>query len=125
MIAPLAKQQQIKIDNRISESLPDFVTADQTRLKEVMLNLMSNALKNHPDLILLDMQLPQMDGYESAPFKNYNPAKKTSSIPVIALSADAMVEDINRAMKLGFSGYITKPLDVPNFLQMLNSYLKN
>jgi CheY-like chemotaxis protein len=79
------------------------------------------AKTHRPDLILMDMQLPDMDG--AAAFCELQKFKETSHIPVIALTAQAMQEDIDRAMKSGFRDYITKPLDVRGFLEKINTIL--
>ncbi len=71
-----------------------------------------------PDLILMDIHLPEMDGIEA--FKKLQEIEKVKNIPVFALTAGAMDSDIKRAMKLGFKDYITKPIDVPKFLTAID-----
>ncbi|WP_136604124.1 response regulator [Paenibacillus dokdonensis] len=67
-----------------------------------------------PDLILMDIQLPGMDGYEAL---NYLKSKKdTRHIPIMAVSSYAMDSDIARGLKAGFAEYITKPIDLKIFL---------
>ena len=75
------------------------------------------ALAERPSLILLDMQLPDIDGHQVLRRLRGEPA--TAAIPCIALSANAMPEDIRAALDAGFDAYWTKPLDVPAFLQAL------
>jgi PAS domain S-box-containing protein len=72
-----------------------------------------------PDLVLLDMQLPDMDGFEVLRRLRADPA--TSAIAVIALSANAMPEDIGRALRAGMADYWTKPLDFRAFMAALDS----
>lgn len=79
------------------------------------------ANSHSPDLILMDIHLPGMDGLTA--FKKLNGNPQTKSIPVIALTADAMNADIKRAMDMGFHSYITKPIDVPRFLETIDSIL--
>lgn len=79
------------------------------------------SLNDEPDLILMDINMPGMDGLTA--FKNLADNPKTKSIPVIAVSADAMESDIKIAMDLGFHSYITKPIDVTNFLQIIDDAL--
>jgi len=64
-----------------------------------------------PALILMDIQLPGMNGIDAMHALRLNP--KTASIPVIAVSANAMTKDIQHARDVGFDGYLTKPLDIP------------
>jgi CheY-like chemotaxis protein len=72
-----------------------------------------------PDLILLDMQLPDFDGYEV--LRRLRAEPSTASIPCIALSANAMPQDIERALKAGMSDYWTKPLDFKAFMASLDA----
>lgn len=81
------------------------------------------AIAHKPDLILLDINLPGIDGYEV--FKNLKMCKDTSEIPVIAISAHAMPSDIERGMRLGFTDYITKPIDIRNFIDKISNKLIN
>jgi len=79
------------------------------------------ARENIPDLILMDIQLPVMDGLEAAKKLKADPA--TRNIPVIALTAYAMKGDEDNFGKAGFDGYIAKPLDVKEFLKVVEEYL--
>jgi CheY-like chemotaxis protein/anti-sigma regulatory factor (Ser/Thr protein kinase) len=72
-----------------------------------------------PELVLLDMQLPDIDGLEV--LKRLRAHPETAAIPVIALSANAMPEDINRALAAGCSDYWTKPLDFRAFMAGLDT----
>ena len=74
-----------------------------------------------PDLILMDIHLPGMGGLEA--FKELRVVDATRDIPVIALTADAMDSDIKKALVMGFHYYITKPIDVPNFLETVDKVL--
>jgi CheY-like chemotaxis protein len=75
-----------------------------------------------PDLILMDIHLPGMDGLTA--FKKLQTINETKNIPIIALTADAMDGDIKKALNLGFKSYITKPIDVPSFLNTIDKILK-
>jgi len=79
------------------------------------------ARTHRPHLILMDMQLPDMDG--TTAFCELQKFKETSDIPVIALTAQAMQDDIDGAMNSGFKDYITKPFDVRDFLEKINNVL--
>ena len=74
-----------------------------------------------PDLVLLDIQLPGMDGYEVLRHLRQLPA--TRSVPVIAVSANAMPDDLEQAQAAGFDDYVTKPLDLPVLLAALDKAL--
>jgi signal transduction histidine kinase/ActR/RegA family two-component response regulator len=74
-----------------------------------------------PDLIVLDINLPGMDGYEAlARLRSY---VDTRHIPIIALSANAMPSDVKRGLEAGFLQYLTKPIDVKEFLRTIDLFL--
>lgn len=74
-----------------------------------------------PDLILMDIHLPGMDGITA--FKQLQTINETKNIPVIALTADAMNKDIKEAMEMGFRDYITKPIEIDRFLNCIDKVL--
>ena len=71
-----------------------------------------------PDLVLIDLQLPDFDGYEVLRRLRADP--RTRSIPCVALSANAMREDIERGLAGGFTDYWTKPIDFAVFIAALH-----
>lgn len=74
-----------------------------------------------PDLILLDIQLPVMDGYDVARALRQNPA--LADTPIIAVTSYAMPGDKEKAMEAGCTGYIEKPIDPDNFDKQVEEYL--
>lgn len=74
-----------------------------------------------PDLILLDIQLPQMDGYAVA--RELRKESALRDIPIIAVTSYAMVGDRERALDAGCSGYIEKPIDPWRFLGEIQKHL--
>ncbi|MBT5631461.1 MAG: response regulator [Nitrospina sp.] len=79
------------------------------------------ARSHQPDLILMDIELPGMNGFEALKIIKKEPS--LTSIPVIALSANNMESDIQKGLSAGFTDYITKPIKVTPFLQKVNQYL--
>jgi len=75
-----------------------------------------------PDLVLMDMSLPVLDGWEAAQRLKTNP--ETQSIPVIALTAHAMTEDRERALAAGCDDYDTKPVEMPRLLEKMERLLQ-
>ena len=75
-----------------------------------------------PDLILMDIRLPGMDGITA--MKKLQTIEETRGIPVVAISADAMWSDINRAMAAGFQDYVVKPFDMADLLGKIDEILK-
>ncbi|MBI5718518.1 MAG: PAS-domain containing protein [Burkholderiales bacterium] len=80
------------------------------------------AWQNRPDLILLDIQLPGIDGYEV--LRRLRADDRTRHTPVIAISANAMRGDIERGLAAGFDDYLTKPLDVAALRAMVRQRLQ-
>ncbi|WP_321370177.1 PAS domain S-box protein [uncultured Desulfuromusa sp.] len=83
----------------------------------------SLALKNPPDLILMDLNLPDIDGFQVYRRIKSNP--ETEFIPVVAVSADAMEKTIKRVHRMGFDGYISKPVDVDFLYKTMTDLLKD
>jgi two-component system, cell cycle response regulator DivK len=74
-----------------------------------------------PTLILLDLAIPEIDGWSLANMLKADAA--TGHIPVIALTAYTMPGDRKKALDAGCDGFITKPLDIPNFVSMIEAYI--
>jgi two-component system cell cycle response regulator DivK len=79
----------------------------------------SMALENNPDLILMDISLPVLDGYEAT----RRIRTKMESTPIIGLSAHAMNGDAEKAREAGCNDYLTKPIDDTLLFNMLEQYL--
>lgn len=80
----------------------------------------SLAAEHTPDLILMDVQLPGMDGLTALGKLREDP--RTSGIPVVALTAFAMKEDQERFMAAGFTGYLTKPISIREFPDQVRAF---
>jgi len=78
-------------------------------------------LEEHPDLVLMDMSLPVLDGWEATRRLKSDPA--TKSVPVIALTAHAMAEDRDKALAAGCDDYDTKPIELPRLLEKITVLL--
>lgn len=76
-----------------------------------------------PDLVLMDISLPRMDGYEATARLKEDPL--TAGIPVVALTAHAFDEDRRRAWDVGFDGYLTKPVGPRRVLQEVERLLRD
>ncbi len=80
------------------------------------------AQEKKPDLILMDIQLPVMDGLEATSILKADSA--TKNIPIVALTAYAMEEDEERVIQAGADGYLTKPIRIQGFLAKVEEHLK-
>ena len=81
----------------------------------------SKAKTEKPDLILMDLSLPELDGWEAT--RLIKADQQTSQIPVIALSAHAMKEDMDKALEAGCDDYDTKPVDIKRLLEKISKFL--
>ncbi|WP_233523025.1 ATP-binding response regulator [Peribacillus saganii] len=107
-------QSNIHLINQVFKSLPNYtlISAENGR------DGIKIASQEKIDLILLDINLPDISG--EAVFERLKKDSVTRQIPIIALSANAMENDIKRALEKGFISYLTKPLDIQEFLNILN-----
>jgi two-component system cell cycle response regulator DivK len=78
------------------------------------------AIEHQPHLILMDIQLPDMDGVAALARLRADPA--TTGIPVVAVTAFAMMEDEQRLMQAGFDGYLVKPINVRELPEQVRQY---
>jgi CheY-like chemotaxis protein len=111
-------------DNALNLKLARLLLASKgykIQTAETGLEALKLAEEIHPDLILLDIQLPGIDGLEVARRLKRNPA--TLDIPVVALTAYAMQGDEEKARAAGCDGYITKPIDTTKLPIQVRSYL--
>ena len=80
------------------------------------------ARKQKPDLILMDMALPEMDGWDATQRIREDP--QTKHIPMVALTVHTLPRERKRALDAGVDAYISKPFDASHFLQVVESTLK-
>ncbi len=78
------------------------------------------AVEHQPDLVLMDIQLPDIDGVEA--LRRLRADARSASLPVLALTAQAMEGDRERFLAAGFDGYLSKPVDVVDFVATVQRY---
>jgi CheY-like chemotaxis protein len=79
------------------------------------------AHEQQPDLVLMDIDLPIMDGYEAT--RQIKASPTTQHIPVVALTANAMVGDMEKTLAAGCDAYESKPVDFPHLMETLQRFL--
>ena len=95
------------------------IVVDTAEDGTVAVEKMRNAAAGQYDLILMDIQMPQMDGYEATRAIRNLPEPFAAGIPIIAMTANAFDEDKQNALAAGMNGHIAKPLDVQKLLRTL------
>ena len=83
---------------------------------------MELAAEHCPDLVLMDIQLPDIDGVEA--LGRLRADERTASVPVLALTAQAMDGDRERFLAAGFDGYLSKPVDIVDFVATVAALLR-
>jgi two-component system, cell cycle response regulator DivK len=84
---------------------------------------LSEARQNHPDLILMDISIPKIDGFEVTRILKTDP--DTSDIPIFALTAHAMDEDRARAWEVGCDGFLAKPVEPRRVVSEITRYFES
>jgi two-component system cell cycle response regulator DivK len=95
-----------------------FVTEADTARKGIEI-----ALSEPPDLILMDLSMPDMDGLTAT--RRIRSIPELSAVPIIALTANAMDSDRDRSLEAGCDGYIKKPIDVDKFPDEIINYIRS
>ena len=92
---------------------------------KIALEMTEASKPGYYDVILMDIQMPVMDGYTAAKAIRGLPDAGLAGIPIIAMTANAFQEDIKKAVEAGMNGHIAKPLDIPDMKATLQQVLKN
>ena len=98
----------------VVESAPDGTDA---------VTMVQNSEENYYDVILMDVQMPIMNGYEATRTIRTLPRKDVRTLPIIAMTANALEEDKEAALKNGMNAHIAKPIDMEIFISVLHQFL--
>jgi CheY-like chemotaxis protein len=83
----------------------------------------SASKENYYDLVFMDVQMPNMDGHEATRRIRALERKDAKTTPIIAMTANAYREDIDRAIAAGMNGHLAKPIDIAEVMKSLNKWL--
>jgi CheY-like chemotaxis protein len=90
----------------------------------VAVKMVKNSPPNHYDIILMDVQMPTLNGYEATKKIRALKRKDAQKVPIVAMTANAFEEDKENALNCGMNDHLAKPLDIPKLLATLRKYLK-
>jgi CheY-like chemotaxis protein len=108
----------------IKELLSDtHVEIDEAGDGVQALNAFSASPEGFYSLIFMDVQMPNMDGYEASGHIRNLEREDAKTVPIIAMTANAYKEDIDKALAVGMNGHIAKPIDIAEVMKALDKYL--
>jgi CheY-like chemotaxis protein len=110
------EENRDSLSRRLQRRGFEVVAADDGRLG------ITKAQSEKPDLILMDMNMPELDGWEAT--RQLKAAAETAGIPVIALTAYALAGDRERALEVGCADYHAKPVEFPKLLALIEDILQ-
>lgn len=87
-------------------------------------NMVSGSPEGYYQMILMDIQMPVMDGYEATRQIRILKRNDTKDIPIIAMTANAFSEDVTNAIKAGMNHHLAKPIDIASLMEVLDKYLR-
>lgn len=100
------------------------IIAEQAEDGSVAVKMVQEAAPGYYDLILMDIQMPIMDGYEATKQIRALPDKRLAQLPIIAVSANAFEEDKKASLAAGMDGHIAKPINVPDLFALMQKLIK-
>lgn len=116
-------------DNELNREIAEDILSDAGVIVDtaedgdIAVEKMRNARAGQYDLILMDIQMPRMNGYEATMAIRSLPDHSLASVPIVAMTANAFEEDKQNAVDAGMNGHLSKPIDVPKLLQTLSDIL--
>ena len=117
-------------DNDVNQMIAETILTEANLCVEIAndgteaVEMVKAAPAGYFDVILMDIQMPKMDGYEAAKLIRALEDKEKAGIPIIAVTANAFEEDRRNAMEAGMNGHLAKPYDIPAMLETLTMLLK-
>ena len=119
----LAEDNQLNQEIAVEILSPTGLTVDVAQNGREAVHMVEDAPAGTYDLVLMDVQMPIMDGYEATRCIRLIPDKRKSALPIYAVTANTFEEDKNRAAQAGMNGHISKPIDVAQLVKTLESVL--
>ncbi len=101
------------------------LTVDSVLNGRAAVSKFENAPPGTYKAILMDVQMPEMDGYEATQTIRASSHPEAGTIPIIAMTADAFAENVAQALAAGMNDHVSKPIDMPKLFGILNQYIPN
>lgn len=113
------------LNAEIAEEILGGIGLEVERAKDgiICVHMLQEAAEDYYDIILMDIQMPNMNGYE-ATRKIRRLCGRRAEIPIIAMTANAFEEDKKNALDAGMNGHISKPIEIPKLIEALKSFMK-
>ena len=120
----LAEDNDLNAEIAIAILEEHGIEAERAEDGSVCVNMIEKADADHYDLVLMDIQMPNMDGYEATQLIRQLPDKKKSRVPVIAMTANAFEEDKRNALAAGMDGFLSKPIVIEELIHTLQNTME-
>ena len=117
-------------DNEMNREIAEEILSDNGMIIEtaedgdIAVDMIRNAAPGQYDLILMDVQMPRMNGYEATKAIRALEDPEKSSIPIIAMTANAFEEDRQNAIAAGMNAHLAKPIDIEKLVNTLARFMK-
>lgn len=99
------------------------VSVDKAANGRIAVDRINEMPEGYYDLVFMDIQMPQMNGYEAASAIRASARKDLKTLPIIAMSADVFMDDIKRTQDAGMNGHVSKPVEIKNLLKALDEWI--
>ena len=117
-------------DNELNREIAEAIlgeagfTLDEAENGQIAVDMLSHSEPGYYRLVLMDIQMPVMDGYEAAKAIRSLEDQKLASVPILAMTANAFEEDRQAALRCGMNGHIAKPIDIEKLMETLDEILE-
>ena len=120
----LAEDNDLNAEIAIELLAEEKIVVDRAKDGAECLDKLEKAVPGYYDMILMDIQMPVMDGYDAAARIRRRKDEKKASIPIIAMTANAFAEDRQKAISMGMNDHVAKPIDMNVLLPVIAKYIR-
>ena len=120
----LAEDNDLNAEIAIELLAEEKIVVDRAKDGAECLDKLEKAVPGYYDMILMDIQMPVMDGYDAAARIRRMKDEKKASIPIVAMTANAFAEDRQKAISMGMNDHVAKPIDMNVLLPVIAKYIR-